>query len=191
MSLYVVSGVNDGLRVVMGDIAAPASRVSFVNESSIPGGIAGQRLGIGDESNIIAVVKQGELIDTVMGESVTVLVPVTGINGITYTQEVTYINTGQGQEGLQTVGAKPEATDDYSDTSVPASSESEVAATAVNDDEFVDETVPYEDPGATVYYVDGEYVDASATPTPVYDPTQDPYYDPDQDPNYYDETANR
>jgi hypothetical protein len=182
---YVPTGISDEVRIAVGDLGADPSSTRFRSESAIPEGIAAERIGIISESSIISIVHQGELFTTALGEAIKVLVPVTDLDGTTYDEEVTYLDVGLGQEALQAVGDKPAPDDSqYSDTSNPTTSESEVPAT-VSEAEQVEDDTGYEDPGATHYYVDGQYVDASTVPTPTYDPYTDPYYV--GDPAYYNE----
>jgi hypothetical protein len=188
--MYVPQGIDNNTRAALGDIPQ-LDNLAFGNESSIPGGITAQRMGIISESGIIQTVQQGEIFTLGRGEVANVVVVVTdAVNGTTAEETVEVVNTGAGIEEVAPVYTLQ--VDSFArGTKVELPEQDEVVLDPdLITGEDTSQGSEYEDPGATdVVNSDGNYVPADQVPIPTYDPTTDPYYDPYQDPYDYDQTV--
>jgi hypothetical protein len=187
VTMYVPQGIDNNTRAALGDIPQ-LDNLAFGNESSIPGGITAQRMGIISESGIIQTVQQGEIFTLGRGEVANVVVVVTdAVNGTTAEETVEVVNTGAGIEEVAPVYTLQ--VDSFArGTKVELPEQDEVV---LDPESFDPETGgDYEDPGVTdVVDSSGGYVPVDQVPIPTYDPTTDPYYDPYQDPYDYDQTV--
>jgi hypothetical protein len=186
VTMYVPQGIDNNTRAALGDIPG-LENLAFGNESSIPGGITAQRMGIVSESGIIQTVQQGEIFDLARGEVANVVVIATdAASGTTSAAVVEVINTGEGVEVVAPILGSVQG--GFYENVLVAELEKEDEVVVIDSDQFEEPETggEYEDPGASDYVnEDGEYVPEDQVPVPFYDPLSDPFYDPLEGSNNY------
>lgn len=109
MSLYIIPGISDVMYVVTGE-RAPAPPADFAYESIMPAPFVSERMGIVVESQEAApIVQAGEIVNTNLGDFVTVQYWRVDVSGNVMEQEAVQVDVGAGSEQLQTVVAPPVA----------------------------------------------------------------------------------
>lgn len=169
MSLYLPTGIENDIRVAMGEMLPPPPQ-QIIFENRMPAPYISEQMGMVVESQqAVTRVQSGELFTTVKGDFVQVEYEAINSQGEVITTEAIQVDTGEGVEQLQTVGPVEQAEEFIPPPEQPFYSESAIS-TNPYETAVVEYYVHPEIPTETVEFTVGD------TAPVYYGPTQEYVY---------------